>query len=253
MKYQDVNAKTIDRWVEAGWEWGTPISHEDYQNARKGSWNVKLTPTRYVPHEWFGSLKNRHVLGLASAGGQQMPIFQALGAICTVLDYSEKMLEREREVAERENYRMNCVRADMTQSLPFSDECFDLIFHPVSNCYVENILPIWQECFRILKPGGILLAGFESGLNYAFNEEETQLENILPFNPLKNPEHRKQLQQTDGGMQFSHTLEEEIGGQLQAGFILTHLYEDFNDGGRLADHHIPTYIATRSVKKPMKG
>jgi hypothetical protein len=26
--YQDINAETIDRWVDEGWLWGTPISHD---------------------------------------------------------------------------------------------------------------------------------------------------------------------------------------------------------------------------------
>jgi 2-polyprenyl-3-methyl-5-hydroxy-6-metoxy-1,4-benzoquinol methylase len=34
-------------------------------------------------------------LGLACGGGQQMPVFAALGADCTVLDYSEKQLASE--------------------------------------------------------------------------------------------------------------------------------------------------------------
>ena len=25
--YQDINSRTIDRWVDEGWEWGKPISH----------------------------------------------------------------------------------------------------------------------------------------------------------------------------------------------------------------------------------
>ena len=33
--YQDINARTIDQWVENGWEWGKPISHEEYVNALK--------------------------------------------------------------------------------------------------------------------------------------------------------------------------------------------------------------------------
>ena len=33
MNYQDINAKTIDRWIEDGWVWGTPISHEEYEHA----------------------------------------------------------------------------------------------------------------------------------------------------------------------------------------------------------------------------
>ena len=29
MQYTQINAETIDRWVEEGWEWGTPSSHEE--------------------------------------------------------------------------------------------------------------------------------------------------------------------------------------------------------------------------------
>ena len=101
MNYQDINAQTIDRWIEEGWEWGIPITHEVYEKALAGEWDMLLTPTKFVPHEWFGELKGKKVLGLASGGGQQMPVFAALGAECTVLDYSEKQLESERMVASR--------------------------------------------------------------------------------------------------------------------------------------------------------
>ena len=30
--YQDINSKTVDRWVDEGWEWGRPISHEEYEH-----------------------------------------------------------------------------------------------------------------------------------------------------------------------------------------------------------------------------
>ncbi len=249
MEYQNMNSKTIDRWVKEGWEWGKPIDHTTYISAKNGIWEVKLTPTKNVPHEWFGDLKGKKLLGLASGGGQQMPIFSACGAICTVLDYSEEQIKSEKIVAEREQYKIDMIRADMTKPLPFEEETFDLIFHPVSNCYVEAVEPIWRECYRILKPGGILLAGMDNGINYLFSgEEETEVVNTLPFNPLKNPEHMKQLEQEDGGIQFSHTLEEQIGGQLRAGFRLTNLYEDTNGEGRLSEMNIPCYIATRAVK-----
>ena len=248
MKYQDINAATIDRWIEEGWEWGIPISHETYVKATEGKWDVVLTPTRPVPHEWFGSLAGKKVLGLASGGGQQIPVFAALGAECTVLDYSEKQVESERMVAEREGYPVNLVRADMTKPLPFADESFDLIFHLVSNCYVEEVRPIFRECFRVLKPGGILLGGFDNGINYILDEKEEYLQNCLPFNPLKNPEQMRQLEAAGDGVQFSHTLEEQIGGQLEAGFLLTDVYEDTNGAGRLHEHGIPTFWATRAVK-----
>lgn len=247
--YQQLNSETIDRWVAEGWEWGKPISHEAYEAACQGNWDVLLTPTKPVPHDWFDDLKGKSVLGLASGGGQQMPIFTALGAKCTVLDYSKAQLESDRMVAQREGYEIDIVHADMIQPLPFPDGSFDLIFHPVSNCYVEQVEPIWRECARILKPGGVLLAGLDNGVNFWFDEKEERLTYTMPFNPLVNPEHRKLLEEHDWGMQFSHSIDEQIGGQLRAGLCLTDIYEDTNGEGNLNDHNIPTFWATRAVKK----
>ena len=248
MNYQDINSKTIDRWIEEGWEWGKPIDHDAFVRAQSGDWQVVLTPTKPVPREWFGELRGKKLLGLASGGGQQMPIFTAAGAECTVLDYSEKQLESERLVSEREGYDINVVRADMTKPLPFADESFDIIFHPVSNCYVKEVKPIWKECCRVLKKGGVLLAGFDYVINYIVDDDEREIVNKLPFDPLKNPAQMKQLSDSDCGVQFSHTLEENLGGQLEAGFRLTALYEDIGNEGRLASLNIPTFMATRAVK-----
>lgn len=249
MNYQDINAETINRWVENGWEWGKPISHEQFAAARQGRWDVVLTPNKAVPHEWFGKLKGKKVLGLASGGGQQMPVFAALGAECTVLDYSARQLESERLVAERENYQIRIIRGDMTKRLPFEDNVFDLIFHPVSNCYVEEVKPIWKECWRILRKGGLLIAGMDHFVNYIVDQDEMRIVNRLPFNPLKNEDQMEQLRSDDAGVQFSHSLEEQIGGQLEAGFRLTNLYEDTNGEGRLHELNIPTFVATRAVKE----
>ena len=248
MRYQDINSKTIDNWIKEGWEWGIPISHEDYLKAKAGEWNVLLTPTKPVPHEWFGDLKGKRVLGLASGGGQQIPVFAALGADCTVLDYSRAQCESERLVAEREGYEVEILQCDMTKPLPFADESFDLIFHPVSNCYVAEVKPIFRECYRVLRRGGALLSGLDNGWNFAFDEEETAVVRGLPFNPLREPSLMEEAWVREWGVQFSHTVEEQIGGQLEAGFRLTDIYEDTNGSGRLHELRLPTFWATRSVK-----
>ena len=249
MSYTDINAETIDRWVENGWEWGVPISQEQFSAAVSGDWQMLLTPVKPVPREWFPPLRGTKVLGLASGGGQQMPIFAAQGAECTVLDYSERQLESERMVAAREGYAIEIVRADMTKPLPFPDASFDLIFHPVSNCYIEDVQHVWDECFRILRPGGLLMAGLDNGFNFLFGDEDDQeIRYSLPFNPLRDPKLMEDLRQTDSGVQFSHTLEEQIRGQLQAGFRLLDLYEDTNGSGFLHEHGVPTFWATLAQK-----
>lgn len=247
--YTKINADTIDQWVREGWEWGKPVSSDVCLRVREGEWDVLLTPTKPVPHGWFPPLKGCRLLGLASGGGQQMPVFSLLGASCTVMDYSRLQLESETMVAKREGYRIETVCADMTQPFPFQAESFDCIFHPVSNCYVEEVEPVWQECFRVLKPGGVLLAGVDNGLNYLFEEGNPALVRPLPFNPLQEEElYRKSLENGDG-IQFSHTTEEQLRPLLRAGFHLLDLYEDTNGYGVLEMYRVPTFLAFLA-KKP---
>lgn len=246
--YQDINKETIDRWIEEGWEWGKAISHEEFVNVKNGYWKVYLTPTVIVPHEWLGDIKGKKVLGLASGGGQQMPIFKALGAECTVLDYASKQIETENLIAEREGYDIEAIEGDMTKKLPFENESFDLVFHPVSNCYVEDVQHVFNEAYRVLKRGGVFLAGLGNEINYIVDSEEKEIVWIMPFNPLKDENAKNYMLKEDAGMQFSHNMTEQIGGQLKAGFTLLDIYEDTNGFGRLHDMNIKTYIATKSVK-----
>ncbi len=248
-KYQEINSRIIDKWCKEDWQWGRPISSEVFKKAKEGIWSVVLTPTVPVPHHWFPDFSGLRILGLAAGGGQQMPIFAALGGVCTVLDYSLKQLESEKMVAEREGYSIEIVRADMTKPLPFEDNSFDLIFHPVSNCFIKDVKPVFKECYRVLAPGGVFLAGLDNEINYLVDDDEERIINKMPFDPTKDPALFKKCIRDDWGIQFSHTLEEQIGGQLEAGFILTDLYEDTNGEGRLHELNIKTFLATRSIKK----
>ena len=154
-------------------------------------------------------------------------------------------------VSEREGYNITIIKGDMSKPLPFEDESFDLIFHPVSNNYVEDVYHIWNECYRILKKGGRLLSGLDNGIDYLFDESEPlKVVNPLPFNPLKMPKEKRDAMIANGdGIQFSHTLDEQIGGQLKAGFTLKALYEDRDrEGGNEIGKYYPQYFATLAVK-----
>ncbi len=248
-KYTDINSRTIDRWVEEGWEWGIPISHKEFLDAKNGNISIFLTPTKPVPREWIPDLGGKRVLGLASGGGQQMPIFAAMGAECHVLDYSKRQIESELAVAKREGYEIHVYRADMTDPLPFPDGYFDLICHPVSNCYIRDVLPVWKECYRVLKVGGRLISGLDNGINFLFDSDnEERITGYLPFDPLNGKKSIEQIEKEGDGVQFSHTMEDQIGGQLKAGFSLLDLYEDTNGSGFLHEHGVPCFIATLAKK-----
>lgn len=244
-----LNVKTITKWVEEGWIWSREISHEEFLAARNGSFRLLLTPTKAVPAGWLGEVRGKKVLALASGGGQQGPVFAALGADTTVLDLTPAQLEKDALVARRENIRINLVEADMTQPLPFEDGSFDLIFHPVSNVYVETVAGIWRECFRVLRKGGRLLSGLDNGTNFIVAiDDESRITTPLPYNPLKNPGQLEEALASGQGVQFSHGMEENIQGQIDAGFVLKGIYTDTNGEGYLHELNIPTFYATFSEK-----
>lgn len=251
-EYTDVNSKTWDQWAKKGIEWSVPITHEEYEQIKDSVWGVYLTPCRTVPREWFLPFTGSKLLGLASGGGQQMPIFAALGAQVTVFDYSQKQLEAEEMVARREDYPIEIVHGDMTKTLPFADNSFDMIFHPVSNCYIEDVLHVWRECYRVLRPGGVLLAGMDNSISFLFEgEDPLRVVNRLPFNPLVDcdDEELARMVENHEGVQFSHSIEEQLGGQLKAGLQLTDIFDDHDrEGCGVLREYTPTYIASRAVK-----
>lgn len=249
MSYTDINSETIDRWIEQGWEWGVPISHEAFLKAKNGEYDMILLPHKFCPHAWIGVVKGKKVLGLAAGGGQQMPVFAALGAECYILDNSKKQIESEEMVAQREGYTIHTIKGDMTKPLPYADGTFDLIFHAISNCYIEEVEPLFKECARILKPHGKLICGFDNVINYIVDfNDQSKINSALPFNPLKNPEQMKSLQDTDSGVQFSHSLEDNIGGMCRAGFVIQDLFEDEGEDDYLRTLHIPLFYATLAEK-----
>jgi SAM-dependent methyltransferase len=256
MDIRAYNRTAWDRQVEGGNIWTVPVSPEVIAAARRGEVANLLTPLKPVPLNWYGELAGADVLCLASGGGQQAPVLAAAGARVTVLDNSPRQLEQDRLVALREGLELATVEGDMVDLSVFPDESFDLIFHPVSNIFSSQVLPMWRECFRVLRPGGALLAGIVNPVVYIFDYEIMERENRLevrhrlPYSDLESlsPEQLARFQAEGTPLEFSHTLEDQIGGQLQAGFVLVDLYEDWEMGDEALNRYLPKYLATRAIK-----
>ena len=249
------NRRAWDKEVEKGNQWTIPVGPEAISAARQGEWEIILTPTKPVPRSWFPKeLSGCDVLCLASGGGQQGPILAAAGANVTVFDNSPKQLAQDRLVAERDDLAITTIEGDMRNLSVFPDESFDLIVHPVSNCFVPEIQPVWNEAFRVLRHGGILLAGFNNPLLYLFDPEKEkegilQVRFTLPYSDLTSltEEERHRYYGEDAALDFGHTLGEQIGGQIKAGFVISGFYEDIFPG-ELISNYISSFIATRAVK-----
>lgn len=263
MDIPEYNRKAWDAEVERGNKWTVPVSSEQVAAARAGRWHIVLTPEKPVPRAWFPvSMADVDVLCLASGGGQQGPLLAATGARVTVFDNSPAQLGQDRMVAERDGLDIRTVQGDMAELSAFEDGSFDLIVHPTSNAFVRDIRPVWREAYRVLRPGGELLAGFINPSLYIFadpwvekaapeEERDAAMQVVfpLPYDELTSLTDEQRQKYIEGvePLMFSHSLDEQIGGQLDAGFVLVGFFEDGNSTRQL-DAYMPTLMATRARK-----
>ncbi len=251
------NRNAWNKQSKEGNRWSVPVSSEVINAAKSGDWNVILTPNKSVPREWFGDLRGKKVLCLASGGGQQAPTLAAAGASVVSFDNSDEQLAKDQLVADRDGLDLSTVQGDMADLSVFEGESFDLIFHPVSNVFSEQIRPVWKECFRVLKSEGRLLSGFMNPMFFLFDHEEAEKTGVLqvhyslPFSDLRSlPKEKLEKIEKEGlAYEFGHTLDEQIGGQIDAGFAICGFYEDnWDDRATPLNRYTTMYISTLGKK-----
>ena len=254
------NREAWDRQVAEGNLWTRPVGADVVDAARRGEWSVVLISLRPTPREWFpDEIAGLDVLCLASGGGQQGPVLAAAGARVTVFDNSPAQLDRDRAVSDEHELGIETVLGDMADLSGFSDESFDVVFHPVSNVFAPHVRPVWRETFRVLRPGGRLLAGFMNPACFIFDNDlfektgERVVRYRVPFEDARDlpPEEVARKRERGEPLEFGHSLDDLVGGQLEAGFHLVAF--DECEGHELEWHgplegYLPRYIATCAVK-----
>lgn len=253
------NRQAWNREVERGENrWTRPVAPEVIAAARRGDWQIVLTPHKPVPHAWFGRsdgiLTGLRILALASGGGQQSPVLAAAGAEVTVFDASDGQLAQDRFVAERDGLQLRTVQGNMKDLSALPSDHFDLVFNPCSVGFVDEVRPVWREAARVLRPGGALLTGFVNPWFFLFDSDAFDAGKLvvnrkLPYRDIDYPDMLAKFAARGEAVEFSHTLEDLIGGQLAAGLLLCDLFEDTWDDWRALTDVAPAFIATRAIKR----
>jgi SAM-dependent methyltransferase len=251
------NSAAWDQQAAQHCEWSRPVDAATIAAARAGQWQVRLTPGP-LPPGWLDQVRGLRILCLASGGGQQAPVLAAAGADVTVFDASDLQLRQDRMVAQRDGLRLHTIQGDMRDLSVFADAGFDCIFHPISNLYVPDIRPVWHECFRVLRSGGRLLSSFFNPVVFVGDRKPEYAEQglirprfKLPYSDPRDLDAAELTRKLESGeaLVFGHSLAEQIGGQLDAGFVLKGFLEDEQPRPRfLIDRYLPTFLATYAHK-----
>lgn len=215
----------MDNLVDNNVWWSDCATAEQMEQAKNGKLELTLGISKPVPKEWIANISDKKVLCLAGAGGLQAPLMACAGAKVTVIDISQKMLQKDIRMAREYNLDIQIEHGNMTDLSRFENETFDYIMNPVSLCYVPSVHPVYKECYRVLKQEGSLILAAPNPIAYVCNfvHDENggyyKAVNRMPYSSAEHPDQGNWIE-------FGHTMEDYIGGQIACGFVITGYVED---------------------------
>ena len=196
-----------------------------------------------------GDIRGRKVLCLAAGGGKHGPLYAAAGAMVTVVDLSQGMLDLDRQVAAERKLDLRTVLGSMDQLVAFSTGEFDIVIHPVSTCYVPDVLAVYREVARVTRPGGLYISQHKQPTSLQADVEPTArgyelLEPYYRSGPL--PPVLGSLHREAGTLEYLHRLEDLLGGMCRAGFVIEDIAEPLHavrDAARGSFGHRSQFVA----------
>lgn len=227
------NRRAWNRQVEIGCRWTVPVKGDEILHAKSNIPKIYLTSGKPVPEQWISDLKGKQVLLLAGGGGQQSALLSAYGAKVTVLDISDKQLEKDQEVAKEFGLELKTIQGSADDLKELEDGSFDYVINPVSNCFFPELKKVWNEVHRVLNDQGVFLYAFVNPLSYLFdfekaNKGEYQVKYSMPYSDVESlsEEERKRFLSNDDPLEFGHSFDTQLGDLLSTGFVMTGLFED---------------------------
>ena len=142
--YRRVNRSAWEFLCSHGSDSSRPYEAEDLPSAAD-----RVRSESFVPWD-----EVRSVLVLGGGGGQQGPLLAWMGYAVTVADLSPDQLRLDTGLAGELDLKIECVELDMLDLTPLHDRDFDLVHQPISACYVPDVIALYQQVRRVLRPGG---------------------------------------------------------------------------------------------------
>jgi UDP:flavonoid glycosyltransferase YjiC (YdhE family)/SAM-dependent methyltransferase len=188
------------------------------------------------------------VLCLAGGGGQQGPLFAQLGCNVLVVDLSREQLDQDRRIAAERGLSLEIVEADMCDLTGLGDRVFDLVYQPVSTCYVPDVRVVYDQVARHVRPGGWYWSEHYSPLHL-------QLDATQPWDGIAYRIGRPQRSgsaapwsttidgETVGLVHYIHGVGDLLGNLCAAGFAVQRVAERRHEGNGAQRPGEPAHLA----------
>jgi SAM-dependent methyltransferase len=191
------------------------------------------------PENWLGgNVRGKRILCLASGGGLQSAMLASAGAIVTVVDISNAMLDQDRAVAAENNLPILAVQTSMDNLSMFAGASFEIVLQPVSTCYVADVRPVFLEIARVLRDGGLYISQHKQPASlqsetlpnergYIVSEPADRSGPLPPTLPC--------LHRESDTLEYLHRWQTLVGGICRAGFVIEDLIEPVSGATMLAE------------------
>lgn len=241
------NRAEWDENVAEGYEYTRPWLHLTPDLVRAfaaGEWSGFHSPCGPIDYPMlktiraalYGDMHGKRVLCLASGGGQQSAVFALLGADVTVVDLSPEQLKNDQLAAQHYGYSVRTVEASMTDLGAFPAEAFDIVYQPISICFVPDVRAVYDQVYRVLRSGGLYSVALHNPATYVVDFDGgvdgwdgVGFRIATPYRggPIRMDENgRETMDRGEPTGEFRHLFIDGFCQLTQAGFSIRYVWED---------------------------
>ena len=196
--------------------------------------------------ERFKKFNGERILDLGCGYGYYTDYFKSIGGNVIGTDGSKAMID----IAKKNNPDCEFMVSDISETLPFEDNSFDVVFCNQVLMDIENINNVFSECRRILKTGGtfyysIIHPAFFNG-EWMKNNEDSPAGKLITGYLTPGVSTNLFWGETK---HFHRPLSHYLNGAADAGFRLIHTEEPKVYDGINKNDDIPLFFFAEYVKQ----